>query len=251
VDVSFAIKRWAAFAPGLTTRDDWTAWANSEAPALPTGDATPPLTEVSANVRRRLDLQGRSALQVAFWCSGEDRDLPVVYASRHGETPRATQLLRALALGEPLSPTSFGLSVHNAVGAQFSMIRSDPAPLSAIAGGAFSTEAGVLEAVGLLREGVPAVLLVVNDAPLPAEYAPFVDEPQCSFSWAWLMARDEGTPMRLSLQPRPAETAKAIAGNALLPHGLEVLRFFLSGQERLTAYAPASSATWCWSKGHT
>ena len=37
----------------------------------------------------------------------------------------------------------------------------------------------------LLADGAPEVLLVVYDAPLPAVYGSFADEPDAGFAWCW------------------------------------------------------------------
>jgi hypothetical protein len=85
-------------------------------------------------LRRRAGFLSKMALEVAYQCLGEQIDVPTVFCSRHGEAARSVDLLLDLAKGEPLSPTSFGLSVHNATGGLFSIARRDhanalPSPL--------------------------------------------------------------------------------------------------------------------------
>lgn len=234
--VEFSVSQWAAWAPGLTTAEAWRAWAQ-EPPRCPRGAEVPPLTEVPAMARRRVERLGRPAFQVAQWCLGEQRGLPLVFASRHGDAGRGAELLHALARQEPLSPTSFALSVHNAVGAQFSIIRGDATNVTAIANGLFTVEAGVVEAVTLLAEA-PEVLLVVYDAGPPGLYEPFWDEPGADFAWAWKLTR--GSTFAL-------ETAEgAPAADEPLPHGLSVLRFFL-GEARGLERTDAVSG-WRWTR---
>ena len=119
----FVIKNWAACAPGLTSQAQWQAW--SAQPTLPAGEAAPALAEMPAMQRRRLGLLGRLAVQAAWWCQGEDLGMPVVFASRYGDAGRALELLAELARGEPVSPATFSLSVHNAVSGMYSIACGD------------------------------------------------------------------------------------------------------------------------------
>ena len=54
--------------------------------------------------------------------SGIKKDLPIVFSSRHGDLPKTSTLLADLADKNALSPTAFGLSVHNAIPSLFSIL---------------------------------------------------------------------------------------------------------------------------------
>lgn len=122
--IEFSIVDWAAWAPGLSERSQWLGWA--DAPYPPQGEDTPALAEIPAMQRRRIERLGRMAIQAACWCEdgqGADSQVPLVFASRHGDVARSMDLLGALASDQPLSPTGFGLSVHNAIAALYSIAR--------------------------------------------------------------------------------------------------------------------------------
>ena len=224
--VDFSISDWAAWAPSLTSQEAWRAWALA-APVAPVGPEVPALGEVPAMVRRRVERPGRPAFQVAAWCQGEARGAPLVFASRHGDSGRGADLLASLAKNEPLSPTSFALSVHNAIGAQYSIIRGDTANVSAISNGIFTVEAAVIEAATLLGDGNTEVMIVVYDASPPAIYAQMYDEPAADFAFAWRLTA--GASFSLSLLP-----GLPPVGQSALPHSLEVLRFFLGAEREHT-----------------
>lgn len=232
--VEFSIHQWAAWAPGLTSKAAWEAWAR--APAPPTGPETPPLLEVPSMSRRRVERLGRLAYQVAEWAQGDARGAPMVFTSRHGDVTRAVELLSALARGEALSPTSFALSVHNAIAAQYSITRKDPANVTVLSNGRFSAEAAVLEAVALLSDGHEEVLIVDYDASLPAVFRAFADEPEADFAWAWRVRRGGAFSLEATT-PAPLRPSS-------LPEGLAVLRFFLSGEAQHEA--ADSLAGWRW-----
>lgn len=178
--------------------------------------------------RRRVERLGRAALQVAWRCQRDDeRDIPLVFASRHGDLLRTDQMLAELAVGQPLSPTQFGLSTHNAIAAQYSIARALDGNYLAVSAGRATAEAAVIEALALLADGAPAVLAVVYDDPVPGDHAGDVGETEAAYAWAWrIVPPRDGLPV-LSLESgEPAPPGS-------LPHGLEVLRFFLSGAASL------------------
>lgn len=236
--MTFGVEAWSAFAPGLETDADWRRWAQS--PFLPVGDAMPELREMAPMQRRRVEQLGRMALQVAWRCQPDDgKDVPLLFASRHGDLPRTFDMLSELAAGQPLSPTHFGLSTHNAIAAQYSIARGLTGNYLAVSAGAESVEAAAVEAAALLADGAPAVLLVSYDLPTPDPYGAFRDEPEAAYAWAWRLApARSGIPV-LTLHPDAGE-APAAAG--ALPHGLDVLRFFLADDAVLAT--PASGRRW-------
>ncbi|MBS7780256.1 beta-ketoacyl synthase chain length factor [Acidovorax sp. CCYZU-2555] len=232
---TFAILRWSAVAAGLSSPEHWLEWAS--APFLPQGlEIDAALPDFPAMSRRRLALLGKMAVSVADQAlaplSDEERDLPVVWASRYGDAQRSLDLLREQAQADPLSPTSFALSVHNAIGAQHSIARRMTGNALCVAAAQATVEAGLIECLGLLAEGAPRVLLVCYDAPLPEDYAQFQDEAACAYAWAWLLgpAAADGAQRVMALQQLTVSAAPAPGAPAAgrLPHGLDVLHWALA-----------------------
>lgn len=250
--LQFDIRAWAACAPALLTSADWQAW--SQAPWLPTGADLPALAPMAAMLRRRVNAIGRAALHPAYALAVPDATpaagaTPAVYASRHGDSQRAYDMLCELAADQPLSPTAFGLSVHNAIGALFSIDRGDASNIQAMAGGRDTVETAIVEACGLLADGADEVLVVCYEAPLPDPYIPFTDEPQCLFGWAWRIGAPGTGDATYSLDIVGANAnvdASAGVKRPLLPHGLDVLRFMLAGDATLSHRG--EQAEWRWQR---
>jgi hypothetical protein len=238
--VRFAIKAWAAYAPGLRTPSEWQAWARS--PWLPCGEPDARLEAMPPMQRRRLSPLGRAATQVAWECHTPAAHTPVVFASGYGDAARCLQLLKAFALSGTASPTEFTFSVHNAIGAMYSISRADQAAYTTIAAGAASAAAGVIEACGLLADGASEVLLVAYEAPLPAEYQQFHREPAATWAWAWRLALPEAHESHFRL----AWTGASDHAPSDLPFGLGALRFALSNQR--VAQLQAEHRLWTWSR---
>ncbi|CAM3653491.1 3-oxoacyl-ACP synthase [Pseudomonas reidholzensis] len=235
--ITFDISQWRAWAPGLQVPADWQAWADTG--VLPTGaEQAPDVAFLPAMQRRRLSPLARMAFAVGWPLAEGIEALPLVYVSRHGETPRTFNLLSQLAERQPLSPTQFSLSVHNAVIGLWSILRGETSEMTALAAAGDGFEQGILEAAGLLHDGAAAVLVIVAEEQPPAAYAPFIDD--VPFSYALALLLTPGQQWSLALAPAcdnsPAE----------LPHALDWLRAQLSGQDHLDH--PGKQRSWTWQR---
>jgi hypothetical protein len=219
--VRFSIARHAEWAPGLGTPEAWSQWA--QAPHRIASGDEPAVKAMPAMLRRRAGFLGKMALEVAYACLDGRAGIPTVFSSRHGEVSRAVALLNDLVRGEPLSPTAFGMSVHNAIAGMLTIARNDQANHIALAAGPGSVEHAVIEACGLLADGAPMVLLVVCDMQLPDVFAPYEDCEEQAHAWAWLMTPAAEDVVTLDW------SASDTAPSAGMPAGLEVARFHLRG----------------------
>ncbi|WP_229458967.1 beta-ketoacyl synthase chain length factor [Massilia glaciei] len=225
----FSVARHAAWSPGVSTPEAWRAWA--QAPFKIEGTAQPALAKMPAMLRRRAGFLGKMALEVAYDCLDGRSGVPTVFCSRHGEAARAIELLTELTDEMPLSPTGFGLAVHNASAGLFSIARADQANHVALAAGACTVEHAVIEACGMLADGVPMVLLVAYDCPLPEVLSAFEDCAEQPHAWAWLMVPAGAGALALHWS---ADDAPGFAPDPTsMPGGLEVLRFYMGGAPRL------------------
>lgn len=197
--LQFSIKQWSAWTPGIETQADWQEWASGQRQAE--ADGSPALKAMPPMLRRRLDRSGRIALHTAYECIGDRKDIPMIFASRNGETPRSVRLLQDIAKDELLSPTEFGLSVHNATGGMFTIARQDMASCSALAAGIETLPHALLEAFLQLRE-VPEILVVLYDDALPEAFSHYADQAQIPFACSLLLtpASADTVNFELSLQ---------------------------------------------------
>ena len=158
-------------------------------------------------------------------------------------------MLDDLARGMSISPAGFGLSTHNAIAAQYTIVRGLPVNYLCVSAGKGTAEAAIIEAQCLLADGASDVLVVNYDSALPDAYSSFADEPECDFAWAWRVASGsanaiDGDGPLLSLTPSAGSARGELAQG--LPHGLEVLRFALSDEQSLEHCD--DGRTWRWEK---
>ncbi|WP_430388801.1 beta-ketoacyl synthase chain length factor [Dyella sp. 20L07] len=223
--IDLPVAQWNAWAPGLDSADAWRAWA--ETPWIVTDQGEQPdCAFLPAMQRRRLSRMARIALHVAWPLCNDDEQLPLVFASRHGETTRTYAILGDVADRQPLSPTQFGLAVHNAIAGQWSILRGQRSESTAIAGEADTFEHAMLEAATLLDQGAPAVIVIIAEEQPPAAYQGWIDDVPFSYAVALRVGAsrpgdDTSVAMPWQLRLGRAKAAQASTG---WPHALNFLR---------------------------
>ena len=235
--IQFSIDQWRAWAPGIDSEDAWARWAQQ--PWQPPAEAQP-LPDVSflpAMQRRRLSPLARMAFAVAWPLAEGQPPMPLVFASRHGETPRNYDLLCELARGEALSPTQFSLSVHNAIIGLWSIMRGDTSEMTALSAEADGLEHALLEAATLLAEGAPQVLVLVTEGEQPAPYQPWIDD--APFPYALALRVRPGSDWSLQLD-------SAAPADSPCPHALGLLRSLLGAGE--PPLHRCGTRQWTWRK---
>lgn len=148
----------------------WSSWPAD-------ADAAPDVRFIEPMVRRRLSTLSRVALKVAHDCAADCPGARTVFASRHGELRRTTEILRSISAGEPVSPTAFSLSVLNAMTGVFGIARSDRSAASALSAGGETLGYALLEAYAQYECDPSApVLLVYADEPADSAYGTIEEE---------------------------------------------------------------------------
>jgi len=239
--IELAIERWRAWAPGVDAPADWAGW--SAAPrTLVDGGEQPACDFVAPMQRRRLSRLARIVMHAAWPMCADDEQLPFVYASRHGETTRTFAMLDEIGREAPLSPTQFGLSVHNAIAGQWSILRGQRGESVAIAGEADTFEHAIVEAAALLGDGAPAVIVVIAEERPAAAYDGWIDDVPFSYAVALRVSRADGPAAgprwRLSLRGN-TESAPSAEG----PHALHFVRALHDGA---TLDHPWKTRRWTW-----
>ncbi|RYY02778.1 MAG: 3-oxoacyl-ACP synthase [Gammaproteobacteria bacterium] len=161
---------------------DWKAW-------FPTTDNTQPdVSVIPAMLRRRLSPVARIAMSVIMPLAETHGAMPLVYVSRHGDLHRTFQLLQDLASGEPVSPTAFSLSVHNATAGLFSIQQGLTKNITAISCGDAELIPALLEALGQCKPQEPKVMCVFCDEPPPDIYRDQANQPEFPYAIALIIS---------------------------------------------------------------
>ena len=236
------VERWAAWAPGLESAEDWAAWARHPVPLEPKGH--PEARFLPAMLRRRCSPLSRTLLTVAFGACPEDLqgEVRTVFASRHGSVQESIVLVEALVQREKISAAKFSHTVHNAQASLFSIAATNPSASSSLAAQGDTFSAGYLEALcHLERDPLRPVLLVVGDMELPEQFQHLVSEPAGVYGLALLLVATEESPyLELDVTPGPPEPLA-------WPDACEFLRFLLTDAPELTL--GIEGRRWHWTRG--
>jgi len=143
----------------------WSSWpvAAGSAP----DPVSPNIDFIAPMLRRRLSKLSRMAIKAAHDCASEAPTVRVVFASRHGELRRSTEIINDLVSGRPISPAAFSLSVLNAMAGVLGIARQDKAPATAIAAGDETLGYALVEAYAQYASdaSTPVLLVFVDELP--------------------------------------------------------------------------------------
>lgn len=213
---SFNLSAWNIVTNKSLSSKDWqkgeSFWAEN---AKNWETIVPQLAFLPPLKRRRLSASARLFFEAAWNLTVDGENLPVVYASSNSEINRSFALWESLLKEGDVSPTSFSLSVHNALVGQWSEMRQVKNETTAVATCQDNLEIALLEAYLLLNDGHSKVLVVVAEDALLPEYnvQPVYRQP---FSYALALVIEKGEQYQLSrLQAQENGEKLANSDNAL------------------------------------
>ncbi|CAM3599588.1 MULTISPECIES: beta-ketoacyl synthase chain length factor [Halomonas] len=179
-----------------------------------------------AILRRRLDDTGRATCDILRELDPQ-ADAPLVHASRHGDTTHTLAMLESLQRGEPISPTRFSMSVHNAILGVHSIAQSHHRPLQALGACGDEFDALVYESHGYLMAGYSSVVAVFSESSLPAAYQGVTQHPGTACVVGMRFTLNQGRAITLS---KPGQSTSPTPVNVL--NWLNGETTFLDGRQR-------------------
>lgn len=233
--LSFHIRGWSAWAPGLETAAAWREWAGQ-----PDAVPTETIPAVPVLLRRRVSPLGQQALK-AGWSLPASSVARLVLCSRHGEVGRTMSILDSLVADTEVSPADFTLSVHNALAGLLSIARGNRHGHTMISAGEESFEFGLLESIACLTERPDEpVVLVYFDPELPPPFDVFRHPAAEPLALALSLAMSGGEPFTLTTHPSPGTST------TVEPAPLAFLRFMLGNQPAMVTVG--ERLVWRWGR---
>jgi Beta-ketoacyl synthase, N-terminal domain len=173
--------------------------------------AAEPASVIPAAQRRRLPSFSRDVLRVALPLLRDQPRCPVVLSSPHGDLTSTVMLLSDIAKREVLSPSLFGLSVHNAPTGALSLMLEQPGDQISIAGEQVTLAAGLTEVYArLATQSAQSILLVHADERVPSVYADFEESDAPSVMLAMMLRRANGSSAPVSVGEGRASAASIV-----------------------------------------
>ncbi|MCG8611707.1 MAG: beta-ketoacyl synthase chain length factor [Pseudomonadales bacterium] len=220
----------------------WAVWPIEDHmdSAQSTSDSIPPSADLSwipAMQRRRLSAFSKAALGVAHQC-GINSDMETVFASRHGDLQRTVGLLTDVIQQTELSPTQFGLSVHNATAGLFGMILGNKKASASISAGECTLHYAITEAVARLHsKRLKSIGIIYTDFPVPEIYRSFTHEPRSEIALALTLTPEQGMPVSVLESNATGASSTECEASALR-------RFLESAEQQCEIVAGTRHWTW-------
>lgn len=237
--LAFNLVDWQARAPGLTDAERWQEWATLP-PVISATAELAKSTFLPMMTARRLASGSRLAVDCALAvlaCADADA---LVFASRHGELERNYKILTALAEKQPVSPTDFAMSVHNAAVGNATIAAKKPLVSSSISAGRDTFGQALVEVAAFHHAGYRRVLLVDFDGAIPDFYQPHLaDEPR-AYPYAVALLLEPGS--QISVESRPSTSENS----AILPQSLAFLHAWLAQSSEFTL--DGERLQWQWTR---
>lgn len=238
--VGLTLENWAAWAPGVASRDDWTAWGEGRLAIVDDDQIRPDVPEIPMMMRRRLNRLGRMAARVAYDAGGLD-DAVIVYCSRYGDSVLTVSLLEDIVAGELPSPAGFSMAVHNSLAGLLSIVAGNKLAHTAVAAGTESLGAGLLEAAMTMADKPDGrVLVLYCHEPLAPVYQRFRRPGEEAVAVALRFGRgSDGAGLTLSGNPQAEPADRSAESDAL-----SFIRFLLSDDRKATF--GGAGLEWAW-----
>jgi hypothetical protein len=164
------VSRFAFWAPGLHSAEEWQEWAEGKR-EIEQSSAAPALEFTDPLFRRRLSQLSKMTIQVLHDIMPIGEQTKTVFVSFRGEIGQQLKINRMLALEGDLSPAAFSQSVFNTPPAMAAIALDLRAGYTAIYPGNDRFDAGFLAAAAPLLSGAAErIALVYADELCPAEY---------------------------------------------------------------------------------
>ncbi len=237
--MEFSVTAWNAVSHCCNSKKTWQQYFQNE--NQNDSSSVPDSVDLSflpAIKRRRLSNMARLMFAAAWPLLDENEVCPVVFVSFDGEVNRSLQLWNELLAEECLSPTSFALSVHNAVIGQWSLFRQDTSESTALSAKHSALEVGVVEACGLLIDGAHRVIVVIAEDPIADDDLKNVEK--APFPYALVMLIEKGDQVSLTFD----STLTSSGTPSYYQSSFAWIQNQISGQQQWSC--AATSGTWHW-----
>jgi len=239
MEFSLNLIDWQARAPGLSETSHWQEWSR-QPQAIDASAPQGKLTELPMMAARRLTSGSKLAVECGLSMLRRHAIDAVLYTSRHGELERNYRILSALATDQPVSPTDFTLSVHNASVGSLTIAAKQPLVSSSLSAGMDTFQQGLCEAICLMQAGYKRILMVDFDGLLPTFYHSRLSENMPTWAFAVAMVFEAGDSLQCKTQ------SGSDGEEAALPQSLQFLQHYLRGEDRFTV--PGERVQWLWSR---
>ncbi|WP_345796994.1 beta-ketoacyl synthase chain length factor [Castellaniella sp. MT123] len=239
--IHFRLSGWHARVPLA----DCAGWLpQSQALSDDLVDAAAPMRHLSMMAARRLGAGDRLVVDGVLSLLASQKADALVLCSQHGELERNDRILQALAAMNPVSPTDFTMSVHNAAAGTCTIVAGQPLVSASLSAGVDTFQQALFEVMGFFQAGHQRVLLADFEGRIPDFYQKQVGVKLAVAPYAVCLLLAPGSDW--SCQPQPSDVADRVAVAGALPQSLQWLQALV--RERRDHDVQGQSHCWHWSR---
>ncbi len=194
------LKDWSAWAPGVTSREEWNDWAVGNLEILPTTDK-PKLEHLSPIARRRLSQLTRMVLHVGHELNEHNGSCRTVLYSRFGEISQQNGVTGKLIDSGEVRPAAFSLSVFNTPVSLLSIHEDNRQAAAVLLSGDRDLTSGLMSILSDVRLNPEKDFLIIfADELIPEDYQDLYDGELHPYAFAMVVGgRDSKRGISLDL----------------------------------------------------
>lgn len=183
------IKKWSAWAPGLSSKQDWLDWASGSM-QLQANDEAPDLKHLPPVSRRRLSQLSKMVLEVGHNLLAGEKKVVTIFCSHHGEIRRQHAITKGLIQSGEVSPATFSFSVFNTPVSLLSIHERSHEPAMVLLAGKNGLITGLTALLSQLNSQPDLdVLLLFSDERLPVDYQALDEDTNDPFAFGCVIGR--------------------------------------------------------------
>jgi hypothetical protein len=186
---SFFVKRYAAWSPGISAKNEWFEWSERRREIVSSGEL-PPLPFLDLMFKRRLSQLSLMTIEVLSRVTNEDRYC--VFCSFRGEITTQYKNNKTLIEDRIVKPANFSLSVFNAPVALASIALKLKYGYICVAPVGDNPFLNALIAAKATLCGMDEALFVYADELIPPSYGSLAQKPNAPFAFAALINKNSG-----------------------------------------------------------
>ena len=207
--VAFKLEAWTAVAPSLESKSDWQDWI-SDSFSMKDSTLNVDLKHIPMMLRRRFNALGKSAMGAIGLLNLDNRNIPCVFASQHGDTHLTLSLLEGIGRQDDMSPTGFSLAVHNAISGLYTIATKNESAVTAISAMRGHIASALFETLSQLQTS-ERVLCVIYDSQLPELYRPYSQSTDFPYAIAIVFSRERGDSLSFEYSPPLSSAERSTA----------------------------------------
>lgn len=238
---SFSITKINAWAPGVTSDEEWLEWSQNKRDIIENTD-TPALKHLPPTARRRISQLSKMVLEVGHQLSLDKKQRPIIFVSQMGEINKQNQITRGLLDDGEVRPAAFSLSVFNTPTSLLSIHEKNSSEQIILYPGENSIFNALFTLISEIKTNSNKEFLIIfADESLPEDYKTFKKEGYLPYCFGLIISSNINNSAKVNINYKINQDLKIQKTNDQSP--LALLKWILSDINQIEFTLDSSSIT--------